>query len=135
MDLNSGNPSEKELPVLNSIAPQFLVADLRSAIDYYQHQLGFEQNIAYEDFYASVVRGNTEIHLKRADQLSGERQHRRTNNHVDALIQTTDIDTLFEEIKGRGAEILQPLETQAWGTRDFLVLDSDRHILCFMQDQ
>ncbi len=121
--------------MLNSIAPQFLVANLRSAIDYYQHQLGFEQKIAYQNFYASVIRGNAEIHLKCADQLSGEREHRRTNNHVDALIRTTEVESIFEEIKDRGAEILQPVETQAWGTKDFLVLDLDGHILCFMQDQ
>lgn len=121
--------------MLNSIAPQFLVANLRSAIDYYQHQLGFEQKISYEEFYASVIRGNAEIHLKCADQFPGEREHRRTNNHVDALIQITDIESLFEEFKHRGAEILQPIETQPWGTRDFVLLDPDGHILCFMQDQ
>ena len=116
------------------IAPQFLVDDLGAAIAYYRDKLGFEQKIAWEDFYASVIRDGAEIHLKCAPGLPGERAHRRDNNHIDAMISCTGVDALFEEVSGRGAHIHQALETQPWGTRDFLVLDTDGHILCFAED-
>jgi uncharacterized glyoxalase superfamily protein PhnB len=117
-----------------SIAPQFLVADLQVAIDYYRDRLGFEQKIAWEDFYASVIRDGAEIHLKCAPGLAGEREHRRVNDHIDAMITVADAESLFEEISGRGALIHQTLETQPWGARDFIVLDPDGHIVCFAED-
>lgn len=118
-----------------NIAPQFLVADLTASTDYYREKLGFEQKIDYEDFYASVIRDGAEIHLKCAPALPGERAHRQENDHLDALIESDDVEKLFAELSSRGAHIHQPLQTEPWGTRDFLVLDPDGHVICFMQTE
>jgi len=115
------------------IAPQFLVADLGQAIEYFRDKLGFEQKIAYEDFYASVARDGAEIHLKCAEQCPGERAHRMDNNHIDTMIETTGIEALYAELSDRGAIIHQPLQTQPWGTTDFAVRDRDGHIICFAE--
>jgi len=116
------------------IAPQFLVADLPAALAYYCDKLGFEQKIAYEDFYASVIREGAEIHLKCAPQSPGERQHRLDNGHLDAMIEVDKVAALHAELDARGAHIHQSLQQQPWGNQDFQVLDPDGHILCFSQE-
>ena len=116
------------------IAPQFLVEDLDRALAYYREKLGFAQKIDYEGFYASVERDGAEIHLKCADDVAGAKAHRQDNQHVHALIEVDDLASLFDEVSARGAEIHQPLETQPWGTRDFVVLDVDGHVICFLQN-
>jgi uncharacterized glyoxalase superfamily protein PhnB len=117
-----------------SIAPQFLVADLDRSVDYYCDCLGFVKRFGYQNFYVSVIRAGAEIHLKCADKPRGEREHRRRNDHVDAMIGGEDAARLFRELTERGAHIIQPLTLQPWGTLDFQVLDPDGYILCFYQD-
>lgn len=117
-----------------TVSPQFLVADLGQSIAYYRDRLGFEQKIAWQDFYASVAREGAEIHLKCAPCAPGERENRRQNNHIDAFLKVDDLDALYAEVTERGATIHQGLETHPWGARDFLAMDPDGYILCFAQD-
>ncbi|MEM7563878.1 MAG: VOC family protein [Pseudomonadota bacterium] len=118
---------------LKSISPQFLVSDLEDSITYYREKLGFDTNIRYEDYYASVVRDGAEIHLKRSEQLPGERDHRKENEHLDAYVVVEDVETVFKEFVGLGANIWRDLEIRPWGVQDFYVEDLDGHILCFGQ--
>ena len=120
---------------LLTISPQFLVRDLQESISYYRDKLGFQQQIDYENFYASVARDSAEIHLKCAPTLPGQREHQRDNNHLDAFVGVQDVDALYAEIRSRGAKILQELETKPWGTRDMVVEDPDGYIICFAQLQ
>ena len=48
---------------IRSAAPQLLVGDLRRALDFYEHRLGFKVDFVYEGFYAAVSRGGAVIHL------------------------------------------------------------------------
>ncbi|MEZ5560097.1 MAG: VOC family protein [Pseudomonadales bacterium] len=114
-------------------APQFLVADLDAALRYYRDRLGFDQRIDYAGFYASVARGAAEIHLKCAAALPGHREHRRSNQHLDAFIGVTDLRTLYEELQTRGARIITAIEEHPWGAKDFYVEDPDGYILCFSE--
>ena len=58
---------------ITSLAPQFLVDDLSSAIAYYCDRLGFECDFVYESFYASVSRDGFSIHLKCAPKTVADR--------------------------------------------------------------
>ena len=118
---------------LTSISPQFLVADLSASVRYYVEELGFEANVAYQDFYSSVRRDGVEIHLKVAESPAGDRAHRRDNNHLDAYFVVDDVRGLFEEFSKSGARIFRALELRPWGVRDFCVEDLDGYILCFGQ--
>lgn len=118
------------MPELRYAAPQFLVDDLKTAVDYYVNRLGFALDFVYECVYASVSRDGARIHLKCASKLSGEREHRKTNEHLDAYIEVKDIEELFETLKSSGATITKSLETRPWGARDFYVEDPDGYILC-----
>jgi catechol 2,3-dioxygenase-like lactoylglutathione lyase family enzyme len=118
---------------LTGVAPQFLVEDLDQAIAYYRDKLGFVLDFQYESFYASVSRDGFAIHLKCAPKLSGDREHRRANEHLDAYFAVTGIRGLFTEMQARGAHILSPPEERPWGCVDFYVEDPDGYILCFSE--
>lgn len=120
---------------LTGIAPQFLVDDLGAAIAYYCERLGFELDFEYESFYASVTRDGSAIHLKLAPKLAALREHRRQNEHIDAYISVSGIRGLFDELKGRGARVIAPLEQRPWACLDFYVEDPDGYILCFSEQQ
>ena len=116
---------------LTGIAPQFLVDDLERAVEYYCEKLGFALEFKYEGFYAAVARDGVGIHLKCAPKLAAEREHRKENEHLDAYISVSEIRGLYDELEGRGAKIIKPLEARPWRCVDFYVEDVDGYVLCF----
>lgn len=118
---------------VTGIAPQFLVDDLVRAIAYYRDKLGFELAFQYESFYASVTRDGFSIHLKCAPKSQGDREHRKSNEHLDAYISVCGIGDFFNDLQNRGARITKSLEERAWGCVDFYVEDADGYILCFSE--
>jgi catechol 2,3-dioxygenase-like lactoylglutathione lyase family enzyme len=118
---------------ISTASPQFLVGALSDAIAFYETRLGFRCDFVYSDFYASVSRDGAAIHLKCAPKLEAERAHRKSEDHLDAYLPVSGIDELHEELVGRGAPIVKPLEERPWGTRDFYVEDPDGYILCFSE--
>ena len=118
---------------VNGIAPQFLVDDLDSTIAYYCDKLGFSLDFCYESFYASVSRDGSSIHLKCAPKTVGDRAHRQHNEHLDAYVRVTGIETLHDELRSRGALITRSLEARPWSCQDFYVEDLDGYILCFSE--
>ena len=125
----------KHLPMsqLCSISPQFLVSDLQASIDYYVDKLGFEQSIAYEDFYASVAKDSAEIHLKHSAPLQEERDNRLNHGHIDAYITVSNLPAYFDFCVKNGANITQGIETHPWDVTDFCVADPDGYFICFAQ--
>ena len=128
-------PVQVDAAKITSIAPQFLVDDLKASIDYYRTCLGFETDFVYESFYASVSRDGCAIHLKCAPKDGSDRVHRKENEHLDASIGVEGIENLFDELKSKGALIVRPLEDRPWGCKDFYVEDPDGYLLCFSEIQ
>ena len=120
---------------VTGISPQFLVGDLDRTIAYYCEELGFELDFVYQSFYAAVSRDGFSIHLKHAPMLTGERDHRRQNEHLDAYISVSGIRALFSELQERSAHVIGPLEEQPWACIDFYVEDPDGYILCFSEQK
>lgn len=118
---------------ITSIAPQFLVDDLKAAIDYYRDCLGFEADFVYESFYASVSRDGCSIHLKCAPKTLSDRSNRKENEHLDAYVGVQGVEELFEEMSLKGARITHPLEEKPWGCKEFYVEDVDGYLLCFSE--
>lgn len=118
---------------ITASAPQFLVEKLNDALTFYEQRLGFSCDFVYEGFYASVSRDHAVIHLKCAQKLDAERTHRRSGEHLDAFLAVSGVGELHDELVGRGAPIIRPLEQRPWGTREFYVEDPDGYILCFSE--
>jgi catechol 2,3-dioxygenase-like lactoylglutathione lyase family enzyme len=130
--MNSANP--KGAAKITSLAPQFLVDDLAKSVAWYRERLGFEPDFVYESFYASVSRDGFSIHLKWAPKTTADRTNRKQNEHLDAYIGVREIESLFDELAAKGANIIRPLEARPWGCKDFYVEDLDGYLLCFSEE-
>lgn len=127
------SPSLKPIAEITCVAPQFLVDDLSTALDYYRDRLGFETEFVFESFYASVGRDGFSIHLKCAPKTVADRMHRKQNEHLDAFVGVRGIEALFDELKSKGANIIRSLEERPWNCKDFYVEDLDGYLLCFTE--
>lgn len=111
---------------LARIAPEVPVSNLRSSLDYYQKNLGFEVALEMPDGdYAIVERDDVAIHLFQAS--SGA--HSPISFHVF----TYGLDELYEELRQRGARLSQGIVRKPWGNRDFRVLDNSANEIKFTE--
>jgi len=112
---------------LHGGAPVFVVRDVPKSVAYYRDALGFETGFLYGEptFYAGVERGNVLIHLQAADES------KRAPGQGAMNVFVSDVDALYDELKGRGAELLNAPKDYPYGMRDFNVADLDGNELCF----
>jgi catechol 2,3-dioxygenase-like lactoylglutathione lyase family enzyme len=115
---------------LTSLAPQFLVDDLKRSIAYYR-RIGFEFGEPWEGFYAIGTLDGLELHLKEAPKNQQERRYRRENEHLDAAAGVAGIEAFYDQCVANKAMIIKPLTSTAWGTKDFYVEDPDGYIISF----
>ena len=111
--------------------PQLYVGDAAAAARFYVERLGFTLAFAYGDpvFYAQVRRGGARLNLRATDGPTGAR-----SDEPDALSATLTVDdaeALFLEFQQAGVTFHQPLRTEPWGARTFIVADPDGNLLCF----
>lgn len=111
--------------------PQLFVTDMAAAIAYYTGRLGFSLAFSYGEpaFYTQVARGGARLNLRSTDGPIGFRAE-----EIDALSATLTVDdakSLFLEFQQAGASFQQPLRTEPWGARTFIVADPDGNLLCF----
>ncbi len=104
------------MPRLSRIAPELPAGNLRAALDFYEHKLGFR--VAMEmpsGDYAIVERDGVAIHLF----PDGARKHSPVGVHVF----TPDLEELRDDLVSRGTRLSQDILRKPWGTRDFRVKD------------
>src|SRR5260221_6567016 len=117
---------------IKGMSPQFLVADLNRSIEFYTKKLGFEISFHYEDFYCGIIKSGYSIHLKLVDRAIEERENRKNNGHLDITFSVEGIDDLYEYIKSKSVEVIQPLRDMPYG-REFYISDPDGHIIAFLE--
>ena len=117
-------------PRLTSLAPQFLVDNLRRSMTYYQ-KLGFKFGEPWDGFYAIGALDGLELHLKEAPKNEAERRYRREHEHLDAAAGVDGIEAFYERCVANGVKMLRPLTATAWGTRDFYIEDPDGYVISF----
>ena len=95
--------------------------------EHYRDVLGFRTEFTYGQptFYAGVERDGVVIHLQAADHTKRQPGQGAVNVFV------TDVDALYQELKSRGARILNEPKDYPYGMRDFDVNDLDGNKLCF----
>ena len=89
--------------------------------------LGFHIEFTYGEptFYAGVERDSVAIHLQAASETKRQPGQGAVNIFV------TDVDTLYQELKSRGARTLNEPKDYPYGMRDFDIHDIDGNQLCF----
>src|SRR6185295_3099270 len=123
--------------------PQFAVTDLVRTAEYYRDVLGF-QIAGYWDgervslvpdtspVFAIVWRDQVQVFFNLADQ--SDVQTTRTEDAPNAYLRVTGIDALANELRTRGADILDGPEDRVYGQRELVVKDCNGLILCFGED-
>jgi catechol 2,3-dioxygenase-like lactoylglutathione lyase family enzyme len=103
--------------------PVLLVDDVKAAAEYYRDVLGFE--LAFETpTYASVFRDEASMHFNQSNPPGGRNSAASAGARgVDVYIGVTDVDALYEELKGRGAKTLSEPTTWPYGMREFVFED------------
>jgi uncharacterized glyoxalase superfamily protein PhnB len=124
-------PSSSTTATILAAEPQLFVTDMAAAIAYYTDRLGFSLAFSYGEpaFYAQVARGGARLNLRVSDGPIGFRAE-----EMDALSATLTVDaakSLFLEFQQADASFHQPLRTEPWGARTFIVADPDGNLLCF----
>lgn len=128
---------------LVAAVPQFTVTDLVRTAEYYRDVLGF-QIAGYWDgeqvslttdpppVFAIVWRDEVQVFFNRADQPV-VRTH-PAEGAPDVYLRVTGVDALAEELRTRGAEIIDGPEDRVYGQRELVVTDCNGLILCFGED-
>jgi uncharacterized glyoxalase superfamily protein PhnB len=108
-------------------ATVFVVQDVLRSVEHYCHVLGFHVEFTYGQptFYAGVERDNVTLHLQAANQTKRQPGQGAVNVFV------SDVDALYQELKSRGARVLNEPKDYPYGMRDFDVNDLDGNHLCF----
>lgn len=116
--------------LFQDVAPVLPVDDLAEAVAFYTDRLGFEDHFTWGDpaYFAIVRRGpGVAIHLSEREDTSEKLQPRTV------YIFVSDVDSIYQEYKARGVEILDPPQDYDYGMRELEVRDSSGHFLVFGQ--
>ena len=121
------------MPKLVAAEPQLYVRDIAASSEFYSRQLGFTVAFTYGEpaFYAQVVRDGARLNLRQVDSPVLDPVRRDSEQLLSASITLEDATPLFLEYQRAGVEFVQPLRTEPWGARTFIVRDPDGNLLLF----
>ena len=132
------------LPIrFQSATPQFTVRDVVQTAEYYRDRLGFEilgywdgerasREVHPAPVFGIVRRDAVQLFFSRAQ--GGEVRTGRAEGACDAYVQVTAVDALAEELRRRGADILDGPEDRIYKQRELVVKDCNGLVLVFAQD-
>jgi catechol 2,3-dioxygenase-like lactoylglutathione lyase family enzyme len=121
------------MPTLVAAEPQLYVRDVVASSDFYSRMLGFSVAFTYGEppFYGQVFRDGVRLNLRHVDAPVVDPVRRDTEQLLAASITLADAEPLFVEYQNAGVEFVQPLRTEPWGARTFVVRDPDGNLLLF----
>jgi catechol 2,3-dioxygenase-like lactoylglutathione lyase family enzyme len=120
--------------------PQFTVPDVVGTAEYYRDVLGFEiagywdgERAGFETdpppVFGIVRRDRVQLFFNRADTDSV--RPGRGDDAYDAYFRVSGLDTLYAELRGRGAEIVDGPGERIYGQRELVVRDCNGLVLAF----
>jgi uncharacterized glyoxalase superfamily protein PhnB len=120
--------------------PHLAVPDVVHAAEHYRDVLGFEISGYWDgtavhhdsDRLASfgiVKRGQASIHFHRGQQA--RHPSRLFEGGYDLYFDVDNVDALADELRDRGAEILEGPEERVYARRELIVRDCNGYILAF----
>ena len=123
-----------EKAILKQVAPQFVVTDVVRTAEYYRDVLGFEILGFFADppVYAMVRRDGVEIHFGKADSNEIKvNDSVRKGLGTDAYIFVNDVNALYEELTGRGANVVEGPVRRIYDCVEITVKDCNGFQLVF----
>jgi predicted enzyme related to lactoylglutathione lyase len=116
---------------LLSAVPQFTVPDVVRTAEYYRDVLGFTIEGYWADppVFAIVERDDVRIHFNHGG--AGFVPGGRAPGAYDAYLNVTGVDRLAEDLRARGADIIDGPETRVYGQRELVIRDANGLVLAF----
>jgi uncharacterized glyoxalase superfamily protein PhnB len=106
------------------------VNNLAVSASYYLEKLGFQRDFQVEG-WEFLSLGDFHVML---GECVDEVPAVATGNHsYFAHVLVADVDSLFRDMRARGATILADVADKPWGLREFVVATPDGHRICFAQ--
>ena len=121
-------------PLINGIAPFFIVRNAAAAVAFYRDKLGFVityQEPEHDPFFAIVSRGGAMLMFKAVDVDPLPNPARDPAARWDAYLSVPDPDALAAEFTSRGVIFSVPLKDTHDGLRGFELKDADGYVLFF----
>ena len=116
---------------------ELFVTDRDKSVDFYTSVLGFEVQ-RLDESYAQLTCGHVTLGLGRQTDLPetgegpGFTQQRLARDHgagVEIVLETPDLEVLYERVQRSGYQLAAPMQDRPWGLRDFRVTDPDGYYL------
>ena len=121
------------MTTLITAEPQLYVRDVLVSSEFYARKLGFSVAFSYGEppFYGQVVRDGARLNLRQVDAPVVDPGRRDADQLLAASIALEDAEPLFLEYRAAGVEFVQPLRSEPWGARTFIVRDPDGNLILF----
>ena len=119
------------MPRFDSVAPQFTVHDVVRTAEYYRDKLGFDIDgyFATPPEFAMVRRGSVEVFFSRAN--GSEPRTGPARGAYDAYLRVKGVMALAQELRDRGADIIEGPTDRVYGSRELVVRDCNGLVLAF----
>jgi len=125
------------------VVPQFTVPDVIRTAEYYRDVFGFEiagyfdgESVSLAPttppVFGIVWRDEVEVFFSRAGQQ--DVRTGRADGAYDAYFRLTGIDAFADDLRARGAEIIDGPEDRFYGQREVIVGDCNGLVLCFAEE-
>ncbi len=130
-----------EAPRLLSASPQFLVADVVEAAEFYRDKLGFEigpyakgSSPGEPPFFVVISRNDVQIQLYESDLGPSLSNRNDEGTAVDAYIWVTDVEALWAEYREQqDVMVIQPFKIEPRGIKNFSIKDGSGYAIMFAQ--
>lgn len=113
--------------------PYFLVADVAASGVYYRDVLGFHPEYVAGEEFAIHARDGCALMLRRAPEPDRIQPNEARGGTWDAFFWVTDVEALYEELRGTGAVLAYGLVEQPYGMKEFATRDPHGYVLGFGQ--
>jgi len=129
-------PNRNAHPVLNSVAAQLFVRDLKTSCDFFTAKLGFTVDFVYGDppFYGQVSRDNARLALRHVDEpvfVGDIREREGLLSAAITLNSADEIKQIFLAYQQADVPFHQLLRREPWGAKTFVVKDPDGNLILF----
>lgn len=128
-------PSSAAVPEIIDTEAQLLVTDLPRSLAFFD-RLGFTEHFQYGQppFYAQVRRGAGVVNLRVVTQPVFLPEVRAADELIAVTFTVGSADALramYGEALAAEVDVHQPLRSEPWGSRTFVLLDPDDNLLLF----